>query len=425
VVGLARYRERRRLGSATGTYGHGAVEDTDPMDPPGRGAGHVGRQLSVGMVSNEIIHSSASRTGGFGYGTRVLIRTVQERGGGRVRYLTTHEQFREGFGDDESMAHQGAYFRPGSAKDLVRYKTARLDLLTLLDYRTHYAYFLRHRPKLPAVIWARDPRSDRDNERFLSLREPGFPDDLPDQAEPPETASLRGHLFRGDDVRPHVFAVSTPYLRGKLEDAYGVRPDVAPHLCTVIPALDEPTNESEATRPTVVSLARLDPQKRPWVMFELARRMPDVDFVMAGKTHANLRWQPTQVPDNLHLVGEVRREEKARLLARAWIVLNTAVHEALPVSWLEALGTGTPLVACLDPEEVVSRFGRAVPFAGGTGFDLLPDLEVALRGLIDDADDRHRRGAAGLEWVRATHNADNFIRGWEEILSLLPLDGRS
>lgn len=383
-------------------------------------------RLSVGMVSNEIIHSSASRTGGFGYGTRVLINTVQRQAGGRVRYLTTHEQFRNGFGDDESMASKGAYFKPGSIKDLARYKAARLDMLALLDYRQHYAYFLRHRPNLPAVIWARDPRSNLDNERFLTLREPGFPDDLPDQAEPPDTSSLRGLLHRDNgDVRPYVVAVSTPYLRGKLEDAYGVSPETVPHLCTVIPALDEPNPDGEAERPTVISLARLDPQKRPWIMIELARRMPDVDFIMAGKTHANLRWEPTNVPDNLQLIGEVRRDEKARLLTRGWVLLNTAIHEALPVSWLETLGSGTPLVANIDPEGVVSSFGRTVPFIGGVGYELLPDLEQALRELLEDPEERHRRGAAGLEWVRSTHNADNFVRGWNEITGLLGFDSEA
>jgi len=383
------------------------------------GAGVAKRQgLSVGMVSNEIIHSPASRTGGFGYGTRVLMRTVQERANGRIQFLTAHEQFATGFGSDDPMLDSPAYFRHRNLKDLLRYKFMRLDMLALLDYRSEYQYFLRHRRDLPVLIWARDPRSHFDNERFLSLREPGFPDELPAQAIPPKTDSLRTYLFPKDgNPRRHVFAVSTPYLRGKLKDAYGVEPETVPHLCTVIPTWEEPVERT--TRPTVVSLARLDPQKRPWLMFELARRMPDVDFVMAGKTHNQLRWQPSRVPDNLRLVGEVKGQTKADLFSDAWMLLNTAIHEALPVSWLEALGTGTPLVSCLDPEGVVSAYGRAVPFVGGVGYEMLDDLEQAMRELIEDPNDRRRRGLAGRDWVAATHNEDNFVAAWNQIVGLL------
>lgn len=376
------------------------------------------RNLSVGMVSNEIIHSSASRTGGFGYGTRVLIRTVEEGGRGQVRFMTTNRQFEEGFGADERMATDGSFYRPRHVGDLLRYKFARLDMLALLDYRQHYEYFLRHRPRLPVVLWARDPRSDADNERFWSLREPGFPDDIPAQAPPPRTDTAHRYLGRDAD-RPNVFAVSTPYLRGKLEEAYGVEiSGEVPHLCTVIPAVDEPAPEAE--HPTVVALARLDPQKRPWLMWDIARAMPHVRFVMAGQTHAELRWRPTSTPDNLILAGELKGEEKVELLDSAWMLVNTAIHEALPVSWLETLGRGKPIVSCLGwCEDVPRRFGREVPFVGGVGTEMVPDYVEAIQSLIDDDEDRRARGRAGLQWIKEVHNAENFVRGWDRITSLL------
>jgi glycosyltransferase involved in cell wall biosynthesis len=375
-------------------------------------------RLSVGMISNEIIHSAASRTGGFGYGTRVLISTVEQGGRGSVRFLTADKQFEEGFGSDERMAGDNSYFRSRHVGDLLRYKLARLDMLAMLDYRRNYEWFLRHRSRLPVTLWARDPRSDADNERFWSLREPGYPDDIPHQAEPPPTETLRHYMGR-DAQRPNVFAVSTPYLRGKLEEAYNVEiTGEVPHLCTVIPTVDEPAPEAE--QPTVVALARLDPQKRPWLMWDIAREMPHVRFVMAGKTHAELRWSPTSTPDNLILAGELKGDEKTELLDSAWMLVNTAIHEALPVSWLETLGRGKPIVSCLGwCEDVPRRFGREVPFVGGVGTEMVPEFVAAIQSLIDDTPDRHARGRAGLEWVKEVHNADNFIRGWDRITSLL------
>lgn len=381
-----------------------------------------GSGLSVGMVSNEIIHSAASRTGGFGYGTRVLIRTVEQGGRGRVRFMTTHEQFEGGFGAKERMADDGSYFRRRNVRDLVRYKTMDLDMLALLDYRTQYQYFLRHRTSMPTMVWARDPRSDADNARFASLREPGFPDDVPAQSVPPHTESLTRYL--GPDAeygrdRPYLFAVSTPYLAGKLEEAYGIEvTGEVPQLCTVVPTVDEPAEEAE--QPTVVCLARLDPQKRPWLMWDIARAMPHVRFVMAGKTHAHLRWQPTSTPDNLILAGEVKGEEKTKLLDSAWMLVNTAIHEALPVSWLETMGRGKPIVSCLGwCEDVPRRFGREVEFAGGVGTEMVPEFVAAIQGLIDDEQERRAKGRAALQWIKDVMNAEHFVQGWDRCTTLL------
>ena len=100
-------------------------------------------------------------------------------------------------------------------------------------------------------------------------------------------------------------------------------------------------------------------------MWDIAREMPHVRFVMAGKTHAELRWSPTSTPDNLILAGELKGDEKTKLLDSAWMLVNTAIHEALPVSWLETLGRGKPIVSCLGWCEEQIRIGYATdPVAG-------------------------------------------------------------
>jgi len=62
------------------------------------------------------------------------------------------------------------------------------------------------------------------------------------------------------------------------------------------------TLDLKATVPTVAFLARLDPIKRPWLYVELARRLPDVMFLMAGSAYTpnKLGFSLDNLPPNLN-----------------------------------------------------------------------------------------------------------------------------
>ena len=115
-------------------------------------------------------------------------------------------------------------------------------------------------------------------------------------------------------------------------------------------------------------LARLDPYKRPWLFVELARAFPDAEFVMVGQSHFSGpgSWEPPTRRD-LRLAGNLSGEEKLRELDAAWVLVNSSPHEALAVSFQEALASRTPLLACVDTEGVVSRFGVSVGPVPGDG----------------------------------------------------------
>ena len=85
--------------------------------------------------------------------------------------------------------------------------------------------------------------------------------------------------------------------------------------------------------------------------------------------------------------------------------------------FLEALACETPLIACCDPEGIVSRFGIFVGRHYGTGLEALPALELAVRELLNDTSRRLRLGAEGRVWVNATHSQPNFSRRCPTFLS--------
>lgn len=131
----------------------------------------------------------------------------------------------------------------------------------------------------------------------------------------------------------------------------------------------------KAEQPTVCYLGRWDRRKRPEIFFRLARDFPEVRFLAMGQARtpeitALLRQQYGGLP-NLELEGFVDQFTSTRfqeVLSRSWILVNTALREGLPRSFLEAASFKCAILSRVDPDGFASRFGHRVEddhFAAG------------------------------------------------------------
>ena len=145
-----------------------------------------------------------------------------------------------------------------------------------------------------------------------------------------------------------------------------ITPDI---LLNPIEVLD--LKREKYDEPTIVWVARWDPQKRPDMALLLAKQLPEVRFIMIGtanRTSAHYenveKYLNKEFHDlrNLTILGFVPEETKREIIGRSWVLLNTSIREGLPITFLEALAEGTPIVSYVDPDNYVSRFGIKVNY---------------------------------------------------------------
>jgi glycosyltransferase involved in cell wall biosynthesis len=156
----------------------------------------------------------------------------------------------------------------------------------------------------------------------------------------------------------------------------------------------------KAEQPTVCFVGRWDRRKRPEIFFQLARQFPDVHFVALGQARTPKQTERLRrrygAVNNLELRGFVDQFSSDGLeqtLSRSWILVNTALREGLPRSFLEAAAFKCAILSRVDPEGFASKFGHRVQhddFAGG------------LRRLLLQGDWR-RRGEEGHGYVMSKY----------------------
>ena len=180
--------------------------------------------------------------------------------------------------------------------------------------------------------------------------------------------------------------------------------------------------ETSVKRDEVVFVGRIASVKRAWLFCEIARRMPEYEFYLVGQSQIEkdrneeiMAPYRTGIP-NLHFVGHLEGEEKFRRIREAKVLINTSIHEALPVTFLEALACGTLLVSCQDPDGMTSRFGIYTGPVLGDGFDKVDLFVDAVRTLIGDEARRKELSVAACEYVKTVHGVGEFIRNTRRLI---------
>ena len=372
---------------------------------------------SVGIVSNEFFDRGLGRMGGFGWAARASAECFSTRLelGHRPVFLAGQGELANG---SKTGRSNGVVLIPYD--DTRRYAkalaAAGIARVLMIDYRPNFLPVLETLAPIPVIVWVRDPRTPADHEKIATLRLPTG-DAVPAGTPSFDCTSLGRFAAQAAATgTPFVMTATAPALaRSKISETFGFDAD---EVALLPNPLDVATDTlRKADRPRVVFLGRLDPIKRPWLFVELARRFPRVEFALVGQSHfsGDGSWEPGDLPENLNVLGHVDGIDKQSLLAPAWLLVNTSIHEGLPISFLEALHCGTPIVSCQDPESVTSRFGLYVGRWDGTGLEGVDAFAEAVERLLHDHELRAQLGEEGRAWVRETHTKDHFASAFARL----------
>ena len=154
--------------------------------------------------------------------------------------------------------------------------------------------------------------------------------------------------------------------------------DVLRTPVTPVPDLIERAPKSSNQRRKIYWAGRFDKQKRLDIVIEIARRMPDCDFLVWGKPVLDKHVDLSKLPKNINLRG-IYGEFSELPLQDCDVWLYTAAWEGVPTLMMDVAAAGIPLVASL---------------VGGTG-DVLVEGLCHRQKDIEDIDG----------WVKALRDA--------------------
>jgi glycosyltransferase involved in cell wall biosynthesis len=190
--------------------------------------------------------------------------------------------------------------------------------------------------------------------------------------------------------------------------------------CAVIRSVAEPAPPRAAEPDAFLWIGRINANKRPEAVVELAERLPHAHFrmVLAGsRTESALdqrvRSRAAALP-NVEVLGPQTRDGLVPMLDRAVAILSTSLAEGMPNVLLEGWARGVPgLVLSHDPDGLIHR--RGLGWSADGSPERLAELAAAAWATRRDQAELSARCRA---YVAAEHAPDQIAARWEEVLAL-------
>ncbi|MEM9403032.1 MAG: glycosyltransferase family 4 protein [Pseudomonadota bacterium] len=175
-------------------------------------------------------------------------------------------------------------------------------------------------------------------------------------------------------------------------------------------------------RRTVLWAATFKPEKRPELFLELARRLPNREFVMVGGPHRgnesvfDAAKKEAETLQNVRFEGFVPYVDVGKHFSSAALLVNTSEYEGFPNTFLQAWSEAVPTLSFLDLS--VEHDGDAISLKVGS----MDELASATDSLLTRSEDRIRTGRSARRYFDATHNVDAVASRLEETLLNLMKD---
>ena len=198
---------------------------------------------------------------------------------------------------------------------------------------------------------------------------------------------------------------------------YGVKALHVPSICAdlYLPKFQKRMLSLENTPVDILWVGNSMPKKRHEVVFELARRMPDVTFALAMNNSDPVRFEhaanEARELTNVDFLGQVSPTEMEDWFRNTKIFLNTSSSEGFPNTFLQAWDNGIPVLSVnIDPDNLIreNELGRVVGpsrLSEETGdfAKLAQLLKPHAKELLQNFPLRQRIGIHARDYVKKNH----------------------
>lgn len=213
------------------------------------------------------------------------------------------------------------------------------------------------KPQAVHIITCRDPRNLEDWK--IEIRDATFKRKLKNYGL---MFFEEGPLVKWTIRKADITAYVPRFIKKKIKEMYGVKREPV-HLSNIeevpqkIPV--------KAKKPTVLFLGRLDKRKRPEIYFELAKKFPNVKFLVIGKAEDETRdkefLELSRNINNINHLGYIDKYSESEkfyyYINKSWILINTASREAFPLTFFEAGSRGCAILSHVNPDNLISNMG--------------------------------------------------------------------
>jgi glycosyltransferase involved in cell wall biosynthesis len=367
--------------------------------------------MRIAFIVSEVF--TEKRHGGFGWLVRVIGRELVKRGFEVFVLAWRDPGYPERFHVDglEVITYPYAF----DTKSMVRhvhdyYEFSKIlrdidaDVFISIEAMVETLIAEILKPSAKHIVWAQDP-FDWTDYQLLGSIDPNY-----------RISRIRfwinrivfGLAYRKADL---ILSQARCYIE-KLKKLYGIDPKRVVYLPNPIDYIPDEKSIRKSEEPLVCYLGRMDPQKRYWIFFELAKQFPDIKFVAMGKPnilyedmYKEIIKKYIDLP-NLEVKGFVSEEEKRRILDKCWIMVLPSIREGLPIAMLEALAHKCALLSSVNPDGLTEKFGY---------WARNDDFSEGIKWLLKD-DKWRRLGEEGYKYVEENHDMGKVI---DKLVNLL------
>jgi len=368
--------------------------------------------MRIGFIVNEFFKYGSY--GGYGFATKAIARGLHEKGVNsfllvNISRLKTMPHPIEVEQEIPVIGYKAG--KMNFIKAIPEFKQVDADIFQTCNISLDTNYCMKTMPESKHIINFQDPRNSDDWKEIYS-----HPTALTQEGGTSSSFAynmrfaLASLMYKKAILNAEGLTLQAKYLGNKVDKMFSIKEkyEFMPN-----PVKIPGRKIIKSDKPVVVFLGRLDIIKRPEIFFELAKKFPNVEFLTVGtatKTIDNERFEKKYKLKNLKFLGLITDEEKkSEILEKAWIIINTSLHECLPVSFLEAWAHKCAVLSCQNPDDLTRKYGYYTGKILGTGMKEMDKFENGMKFLLEDGR-WEKLGKQGFEYVKRNHEFDGVIK---------------